>query len=164
MSNGMILNARNFFDFQLIPSIILSDDVEDFILGVINSKGEVLAEILNDTVKKVAEESGVAQAADQVYSRDDFGVVNGKVDDDRMMVIVQMPENKDGGLYCCYYAIVYSVSARLARFFGIAKNESVEQSPAFFEFLNDGTVKNLGPIEPEMRKLMESVLEVVREK
>jgi hypothetical protein len=42
------MQARFMIDFDLIPSIVLSDDFEDFITAVIVSEGEVLADIFNE--------------------------------------------------------------------------------------------------------------------
>lgn len=117
-------NLRYSLDFGLIPSLVFSEDFKDFLFALINSKGEVLADIFNDAYKKYAKENGI-DFTDEIFTVDDFTVINGKSQNNKAMTIVCLPNDTCDGIICHNYVFVFDIETfDNVRFFTIEKNSN----------------------------------------
>lgn len=179
----LVPNARQIFDYELIPSLIFSDDAGDFISAVIYSDGEVLADVMDDTYRKVAEEQGITLSDNKLFTRDDFAVVSGNLDEGRVMIIVKLPE-PDSEAKCCMFDSFILHSDGAIRFFITEKNQSAvadavkllkeDESLSFEEvakrvpqaFLGelkaDGSYVNCGAVEPSMKATLGGIVKALK--
>lgn len=176
---------RYYFDFNLIPSIALSEDFPDFINAVVVSEGQVLADMLNDAYKMCAEDNKIKLADEIIFQKEHFTVITGKVNDEKAMTIVMMPDDDCDGIIAYMYVFTYDIDdLGDARFFTVERNsgsgmetilqsmldagmtidEIMEQVPVAFlcELVSDKHL-NYGPIIPDARPVMEKILEILGE-
>ena len=159
MQENLIYNIRSAFDFQYIPSFVFSDDCEDFVIALIKSEGQVLAEIMSDFFVAMFKEEGIEVKKNPIFTKEQFNIISGSVDADTLMVIVVLPPTHSDITTASLYSIVYYANNQCARLFEVA---SRGDNSILCEMQKDTGPINLGDIAAEPRALMNRVLEIIK--
>lgn len=184
MKDIRVPSARQLFDYELIPSLVFSEDAGDFISAVIYSDGEVLAEVMEDTYRKVAEEQGISLPEEKLFTRDDFAVVSGNLDEGRVMIIVKLPKPDSEEKSCIFYSFVLHSDGAI-RFFMTEKNtsavadavkllkedeslsveEAAKRAPQTYlrELKADGGIVDCGTVEPSMKSTLSGIVKALKD-